>query len=98
MTRFYLLIVALLALAGVLYAQRKVTGYDLHVYFFDKNPQQQQYANNLMRNAMQWGDLRIKMFPAPIGPHPIPMFEIDIPVDYPHVSHIVAWIMLNRGN
>ena len=46
----------------------------------------------------RWGELRIKMFDYPIGPHPIPMFEIDIPQNYPKFSDIVSWIMVNHGN
>lgn len=76
-----------------------VTGYDLHIYFFDNNPEQRAYAEKLMNNAIgRWGELRIKMFDKPVGPHPMPMFEIDIPQNYPKFSDIVSWIMVNHGN
>jgi aromatic ring-cleaving dioxygenase len=92
------------ALLAVLYittivTSQKVSGYDLHVYFFPNNQQSKGYADNLVQQAQkQWSSLRIKMFDAPIGPHPLPMFEIDIPQNFSGFSDIVSWIMVNRGN
>ena len=78
---------------------RVVTGYDLHVYFFD-NAQSKAEASKLMQDSMnRWGsDLRIVMFPKPVGPHILPMFELDIPQTYPYFSDIVSWIMVSHGN
>lgn len=102
MKKSFVSLVFAIILSGLLLASNCQSGnkaYDLHVYFFKNNVQQKAYATRLMQEAVnQWSDLRIKMFEDPVGPHPLPMFEIDIPQDYPKFSDIVSWIMVNHGN
>jgi DOPA 4,5-dioxygenase len=35
------------------------------------------------------------LVPRPIGPHPLPMFEIDVPRG--NLEDLVSWMMLNRA-
>ncbi|KAL0481757.1 hypothetical protein AKO1_012357 [Acrasis kona] len=99
-TRLFNLLLLIAILASAALCQERVNrAYDLHIYYFPNSAASKSHADKLFAYAKNtWSDLYIKMFTAPIGPHPIPMFEIDIPQAHPKFSDILSWIMINRGN
>ncbi|BEJ13216.1 hypothetical protein CspHIS471_0303900 [Cutaneotrichosporon sp. HIS471] len=59
---------------------------DFHVYHQPNNPNHVQYAHKLYE----------AFFDGPLGPHPIPMFEINVftPAE---LGALFTWMMANRG-
>lgn len=45
----------------------------------------------------RWPQLRVALFDRPVGPHVMPMLEIDIPVQSNLIGEVLPWIMVNHG-
>ncbi|KAI0793872.1 DOPA-like domain-containing protein [Fomes fomentarius] len=73
-------------------------GFDFHIYYLPNDPQEAQYAKELHeRIRREFPEFRIyKLFDRPVGPHPVPMFEVN--VFTPHqVGTFFSWLAVNRG-
>ena len=55
-------------------------GFDIHIYYFQNNEEQMEYANALWKRIRyEFPELRIyKFWDKPIGPHPVAMFEVNV--------------------
>jgi len=73
-------------------------GFDIHIYYFQNNPAQKQFARELWeRIRREFPELRIYRFwEEPIGPHPIAMFEVNLftPAQF---GAFIPWLVINRG-
>jgi len=73
-------------------------GFDVHIYYFQNNPQQSQYAKELHeRIRLEFPELRIYTFwDRPIGPHPTAMFEVNLhtPTQF---GAFIPWLAVHRG-
>ncbi|RPA92385.1 hypothetical protein L873DRAFT_1817707 [Choiromyces venosus 120613-1] len=73
-------------------------GFDAHVYFYQNNPEQVQFAKELWeRVRREFPELRIyKIFDKPLGPHTLAMFEVNIltPTQF---GAFIPWLVINRG-
>lgn len=73
-------------------------GFDIHIYYFQKNPEQKKFARDLWeRIRREFPELRIyKFWEEPIGPHPIAMFEVNLftPAQF---GAFIPWLVINRG-
>ncbi|KAJ5396912.1 hypothetical protein N7509_005025 [Penicillium cosmopolitanum] len=73
-------------------------GFDIHIYYFQGNPDQATYAKALHeRIRREFPELRVYTFwDKPIGPHPVAMFEVNIftPAQF---GAFVPWLVINRG-
>ncbi len=113
-TSFYVAVVAMTLLAMMMAIPRAQTakvplpavndqiyGYHFHIYFLPNDTKALNSANDLMTKAKAaFPNLRISLFNYPIGPHPIPMFEIDLehlPQDQvkEYLYQVLPWVMLN---
>lgn len=70
--------------------------FDAHVYF---NLSQQSQADQLrLEVKKQFENLKVfvgQLIPVPIGPHTLPMFEVNFPREL--FAEVVLWLMHNRG-
>ncbi|KAI4861578.1 DOPA-like domain-containing protein [Hypoxylon rubiginosum] len=73
-------------------------GFDVHIYYFQTNETQTQYAKELWeRIRREFPELRIyRVWDRPIGPHPVAMFEVNIftPAQF---GAFIAWLAVYRG-
>ncbi|KAI0863887.1 DOPA-like domain-containing protein [Xylaria cubensis] len=73
-------------------------GFDVHIYYFQNNAQQLEYAKALWeRIRREFPELRIYTFwDRPIGPHPVAMFEVNLftPAQF---GAFVSWLAIWRG-
>ncbi|KAH0497681.1 hypothetical protein TgHK011_004970 [Trichoderma gracile] len=73
-------------------------GFDIHIYHFQNNKEQAQYARELWeRIRREFPELRIYTFwDRPIGPHPVAMFEVNVftPAQF---GAFVSWLAVWRG-
>ncbi|KUJ20341.1 uncharacterized protein LY89DRAFT_441296 [Mollisia scopiformis] len=73
-------------------------GFDIHIYYFHKNPTQLQFAKDLWKRIrLEFPELRIYRFwEEPIGPHPLAMFEVNLftPAQF---GAFIPWLVINRG-
>ncbi|KHN98447.1 DOPA-like domain protein [Metarhizium album ARSEF 1941] len=73
-------------------------GFDVHIYYFQQNPEQATYARQLWeRIRREFPELRVyKFWDRPVGPHPVAMFEINVftPAQF---GAFVAWLSVWRG-
>ncbi|KAK1237062.1 hypothetical protein MKX07_000484 [Trichoderma sp. CBMAI-0711] len=73
-------------------------GFDIHIYYFQNNKEQAQYARELWeRIRREFPELRIYTFwDRPIGPHPVAMFEVNVftPAQF---GAFVSWLAVWRG-
>ncbi|KAL1901911.1 hypothetical protein Sste5346_001616 [Sporothrix stenoceras] len=73
-------------------------GFDVHIYYFQANPEQMDYARALHeRIRREFPELRIYRFwDRPIGPHPVAMFEVNIftPAQF---GAFIPWLSVWRG-
>jgi len=71
---------------------------DVHVYYFQNNPEQTKYARELWeRIRREFPELRIYTFwDRPIGPHPVAMFEVNLftPAQF---GAFIPWLAIWRG-
>ncbi len=71
--------------------------FDAHIYFEESS---RSFAKTLREKAMTaFEGQRVftgEMIPIGIGPHPIPMFEINFPKEM--FSEVVLWLMKERGD
>ncbi|UOE99779.1 DOPA 4,5-dioxygenase family protein [Bdellovibrio reynosensis] len=71
--------------------------FDAHIYF---SAEQRQQAETFRKAAIeQFAGLKVfvgEMIPEAIGPHPVPMFEINFPKEL--FSEVVLWLMHSRGD
>ncbi|MGZ3688841.1 MAG: DOPA 4,5-dioxygenase family protein [Bdellovibrionota bacterium] len=73
-----------------------ISGFHAHVYF---EPESRSSAENLHTLLGHQFGARLrhcgKLIDRPIGPHPLPMFEIDfVPAEF---AEVVGFLMLNHG-
>ncbi|PQE30588.1 DOPA 4,5-dioxygenase protein [Rutstroemia sp. NJR-2017a WRK4] len=72
--------------------------FDIHIYHYPKNTEQAKYARELWeRIRREFPELRIyKFWEVPVGPHPIPMFEVNLftPEQF---GAFIPWLAINRG-
>ncbi|KAK4157057.1 isoprenoid synthase domain-containing protein [Chaetomidium leptoderma] len=73
-------------------------GFDVHIYYFQTNPEQSQHARHLWeRIRREFPELRIyTLFNRPIGPHPVAMFEVNLftPAQF---GAFIPWLAVWRG-
>ncbi|CAK7211988.1 hypothetical protein SBRCBS47491_001310 [Sporothrix bragantina] len=73
-------------------------GFDIHIYYFQANPEQTAYARALHeRIRREFPELRIYRFwDRPIGPHPVAMFEVNLftPAQF---GAFIPWLAVWRG-
>ncbi|KAL7272489.1 hypothetical protein RUND412_004698 [Rhizina undulata] len=73
-------------------------GFDIHVYFYQNNPEQTLFAKELWeRIRREFPELRIyKIFDKPVGPHTVAMFEVNLftPAQF---GAFIPWLIINRG-
>ncbi|KAK3303373.1 DOPA-like domain-containing protein [Chaetomium strumarium] len=73
-------------------------GFDVHIYYFQNNAEQSQYARELWeRVRREFPELRIYTFwDRPIGPHPVAMFEVNLltPAQF---GAFIPWLAIWRG-
>jgi len=73
-------------------------GFDVHIYFDAEDEAQVKFATELWeRIRREFPELRIyRLFHVPIGPHPMPMFEVNIftPAQF---GAFIPWLVINRG-
>ncbi|KAK4190828.1 DOPA-like domain-containing protein [Podospora australis] len=73
-------------------------GFDVHIYYFQNNPEQTAYARELWeRIRREFPELRIYTFwDRPIGPHPVAMFEVNLftPAQF---GAFIPWLVVWRG-
>ncbi|EAQ85018.1 hypothetical protein CHGG_09032 [Chaetomium globosum CBS 148.51] len=73
-------------------------GFDIHIYYFQNNPEQSEYARALReRIRREFPELRVyALWDRPIGPHPVAMFEVSVhsPAQF---GAVVAWLAVWRG-
>lgn len=77
--------------------QTPVYGFHAHIYFEPKTRAsaealRQLISEHLGQKLRHWGEL----IDRPIGPHPLPMFEIDF--SYDRFGEVVTLLMQNHGN
>ena len=73
-----------------------IHGYHVHVYF---DAATQGSAEALRKNILKdlAGKVRVyDLIDEPIGPHPLPMFEVDVPAE--NIDEVKRWLELNRGS
>ena len=70
--------------------------FDAHVYF---KASDREFASELREKAISaFAGQRVftgEMIPVAIGPHPVPMFEINFPKE--KFTDVVLWLMKERG-
>ncbi|KAK3998372.1 DOPA 4,5-dioxygenase [Cladorrhinum sp. PSN332] len=73
-------------------------GFDVHIYYFQNNPEQTKYARQLWeRIRREFPELRVYTFwDRPIGPHPVAMFEVNVftPAQF---GAFIPWLAIWRG-
>ncbi|KAI1846161.1 hypothetical protein JX265_010539 [Neoarthrinium moseri] len=73
-------------------------GFDVHVYYLQKNQQQARYARELWeRIRREFPELQIYSFwDKPVGPHPVAMFEVNLhsPAQF---GAFIPWLAIWRG-
>src|SRR5439155_15163700 len=75
--------------------EKQIHGYHAHIYFEKSSrPSAAEFREKLIQAF--GARLRIHgLIDEPIGPHPLPMFEVDLrPEDF---GTVVPWMMLNHG-
>ncbi|KAL9651660.1 hypothetical protein ABK040_001605 [Willaertia magna] len=60
--------------------EEEIIGYHFHIYYYPNDTEQLERSKLLFEEAKErfGNDLRVVVWPHPVGPHVIPMFEIDI--------------------
>jgi aromatic ring-cleaving dioxygenase len=72
-----------------------IAGYHAHVYFDESTAASAQGLRQRIADELR-GQVRVHgLIGEPIGPHPLPMFEIDVPAG--RLEALMAWLMLNHG-
>jgi aromatic ring-cleaving dioxygenase len=71
---------------------------DVHIYYFQNNPDQSRFARELhTRIRLEFPELRIYTFwDQPIGPHPVAMFEVNL-LEPAQFGAFVPWLAVHRG-
>ncbi|KAI1817317.1 DOPA-like domain-containing protein [Poronia punctata] len=73
-------------------------GFDVHIYYYQTNKQQKEYAKALWeRIRREFPELEIYSFwDRPIGPHPVAMFEVNLhsPAEF---GAFIPWLAVWRG-
>ncbi|KEF58151.1 DOPA 4,5-dioxygenase [Exophiala aquamarina CBS 119918] len=73
-------------------------GFDVHIYHHGNNAEQAKYARELReRIRREFPELRMyKFFDKPVGPHTLPMFEVNLftPAQF---GAFIPWLVVNRG-
>ncbi|KAK8152223.1 DOPA-like domain-containing protein [Phyllosticta citrichinensis] len=73
-------------------------GFDVHIYFYQTDAAQVGYATRLWeRVRREFPELRTyALFPRPIGPHVVGMFEVNLftPAQF---GAFIAWLVIHRG-
>ncbi|KAG7439509.1 uncharacterized protein BT62DRAFT_976832 [Guyanagaster necrorhizus] len=77
---------------------KKNNGFDFHIYYMQNAPDEMEYGRKLHeRIRREFPEMRIfRFWERPVGPHPIPMFEVD--TFTPHMTGtLFSWLVVNRG-
>ncbi|CAK9783541.1 hypothetical protein CC85DRAFT_265328 [Cutaneotrichosporon oleaginosum] len=71
---------------------------DFHIYHQPNNPNHVKYAHKLYEAVRrEFPELRMyRFFDKPLGPHPIPMFEVNV-FTPTQLGALFTWLMANRG-
>lgn len=73
-------------------------GFDVHIYYHLNNEEHTKFARELWeRIRREFPELRIyRVWDRPIGPHTMPMFEVNIftPAQF---GAFIPWLIINRG-
>ncbi|KAJ9621614.1 hypothetical protein H2203_007102 [Taxawa tesnikishii (nom. ined.)] len=73
-------------------------GFDVHIYFQQTEDDEVKFATELWeRIRREFPELRIySVFPRPVGPHPVGMFEVNLftPAQF---GAFIPWLVINRG-
>lgn len=70
--------------------------FDAHVYYQLENRAEASALRERFMQAFECPEIRVKrLVDRPIGPHPLPMFEINF--TRAHLESIKAWLSQNRG-
>ena len=74
-----------------------ISGFHAHIYFVADTRESAESLRTLIGKEFgstlrHWG----KLIDRPIGPHPVPMFEIDFTPE--QFSEVVNFLMLNHGS
>jgi len=76
---------------------KELRHFDAHIYYHEKK---RDLAVHLREKAISTFQSRAvfvgRMIDYPIGPHPVPMFEINFPKHL--LSEVSQWLLLHRGN
>jgi len=72
-----------------------IHGYHAHVYFDDASQDSAAALRRRVQEALKGRVIVHGLVSRPIGPHPLPMFEIDVPRG--NLEELVSWMMLNHG-
>lgn len=71
--------------------------FDAHIYFDESS---REFATQLHAKSIEvFKGQQVftgQLIPVPIGPHPLPMFEINFPKEL--FSEVVLWLMKERGS
>lgn len=70
--------------------------FDAHVYFTEATLDQAQKLRERAKDSFEGKTFFVgEVIPEPIGPHPLPMFEMNFPKDL--FGEVVLWLMEHRG-
>ncbi|MGQ0645422.1 MAG: DOPA 4,5-dioxygenase family protein [Elusimicrobiota bacterium] len=72
-----------------------IRGYHAHVYFDPDTAASAEILRAGVARALAGRVVVHPPVPRPIGPHPLPMFEIDVPPG--ELEGLLAWLMLHHG-
>lgn len=71
--------------------------FDAHIYFSEASmPKAQSLRDEAIEHFKGQRVFVGEMIPEPVGPHPIPMFEINFPKEL--FTDVVLWLMKARGD
>lgn len=71
--------------------------YDAHIYYSPQDRSMAAHLREVLQEKFPLDTVQIgPLFDRPIGPHPIPMFEVNFLKK--HYQEISGWLDSNRGN
>lgn len=71
--------------------------FDAHIYFDEAHREKASHFRDKAIRMFEGKKVFVgEMIPEAIGPHPVPMFEINFPKEY--FTEVVLWLMRERGD
>ncbi|WP_374001316.1 DOPA 4,5-dioxygenase family protein [Bdellovibrio bacteriovorus] len=71
--------------------------FDAHIYFDKAHREKAEHFRDEAIRMFEGKKVFVgEMIPEAIGPHPVPMFEINFPKE--HFAEVVLWLMHERGD